>query len=358
MKRKKKRKEAEELAAKKKQEDLAAAEKKKIEQEKKALANAKKLEHEKQVREKLNEVKSKIEKEKEKYAQKLKQCDQKVKQCEVKLSQIDKKEPCKPLEKRPKPSEPVPESNPDFTSALSKIIHENMESAKEEILKKTIIEASKIYDQMKKSNISMSQSSNVVHSSVTCDGCHTNPIVGNRYKCTVCEDFDYCETCEEKYAEVHKHPFLKIRKPENAPVKILCAINDDVPNFDKSFHALEDQKNSTEIKLELPKFEDVKTQTNTTVVEVPKEIGPEEAFFENVKNVKEKEEPKGNIFENLLQKGIECMNKHFVNNQYNYLVNIARMNYDLSAVSDEQLLAALTATKGDIDMAVCILFSG
>ena len=48
------------------------------------------------------------------------------------------------------------------------------------------------------------------HYGIKCDGCNAFPIVGNRYKCMVCESFNYCENCEEKYANEHSHPFLKI----------------------------------------------------------------------------------------------------------------------------------------------------
>jgi len=111
-----------------------------------------------------------------------------------------------------------------------------MESAKDKILKKAIKEATKIFEKAKKSQQTSNQSyisssSNVIHSNVTCDGCKVSPILGNRYKCTVCQNFDYCDSCEEKYSEIHKHPFLKIRKPEIAPVKILCAINENIPEF-------------------------------------------------------------------------------------------------------------------------------
>ena len=63
------------------------------------------------------------------------------------------------------------------------------------------------------------------HSKVICDGCGMKPIVGVRYKCTVCENFDYCENCEKTLGEAHQHPFLKIRKPELAPVQIQCYVN-------------------------------------------------------------------------------------------------------------------------------------
>jgi hypothetical protein len=51
-----------------------------------------------------------------------------------------------------------------------------------------------------------------VHQRVSCDGCNAHPIVGTRYKCSVCPDFDFCEKCEA--TKEHSHPFLKIKKPE------------------------------------------------------------------------------------------------------------------------------------------------
>ncbi|XP_060818351.1 sequestosome-1 isoform X2 [Bombus pascuorum] len=49
----------------------------------------------------------------------------------------------------------------------------------------------------------------VVHSDVYCDGCD-NDIVGFRYKCIQCEDYDLCEQCE--IAQMHSHHYM-IRMP-------------------------------------------------------------------------------------------------------------------------------------------------
>jgi hypothetical protein len=35
----------------------------------------------------------------------------------------------------------------------------------------------------------------IQHIDITCDGCDCEPIIGNRYKCRLCEDRDLCETC-------------------------------------------------------------------------------------------------------------------------------------------------------------------
>jgi len=56
----------------------------------------------------------------------------------------------------------------------------------------------------------------VVHAAI-CDNCQ-NRIVGIRYKCFTCPDFDLCSTCEESSASVHNpsHVFAVIKKPYQA----------------------------------------------------------------------------------------------------------------------------------------------
>merc|ERR1719428_798928 len=50
-----------------------------------------------------------------------------------------------------------------------------------------------------------------VHRNVTCDICGQEGIVGTRYKCTVCPDYDLCQTCEPQHDR--SHPMLKINMP-------------------------------------------------------------------------------------------------------------------------------------------------
>ena len=53
-----------------------------------------------------------------------------------------------------------------------------------------------------------------VHYTVICDGCNMEPIVGKRYKCKFCDNFDYCENCYEKNKNEHSHEFKLIEKSE------------------------------------------------------------------------------------------------------------------------------------------------
>ena len=63
-----------------------------------------------------------------------------------------------------------------------------------------------------------------IHEQYTCDGCGVHPILGTRYKCSVCRNFDYCEACEANIE--HEHAFLKIRHPKQAPRMIFTALEE------------------------------------------------------------------------------------------------------------------------------------
>ncbi len=78
-------------------------------------------------------------------------------------------------------------------------------------------------------HMNMMEGGKPVHYHYICDGCEKQGIVGIRYKCTVCPDFDYCEECEKKFGEKHGHPFLKIRRPEFAPLYIHCHLPGNNP---------------------------------------------------------------------------------------------------------------------------------
>jgi hypothetical protein len=74
-------------------------------------------------------------------------------------------------------------------------------------------------------------SSGVQHPNVVCDGCQ-GYVYGVRYKCCMCPDFDFCETCEARDAHDPTHVFLKIRRPGIFSHVTVEAYRDDVP-----FHA-------------------------------------------------------------------------------------------------------------------------
>ena len=61
---------------------------------------------------------------------------------------------------------------------------------------------------------------------VYCNQCKGN-IVGIRYKCLVCEEFNFCEKCEDKFKDEHAHPMLKIYNKDMCPISINCSFIED-----------------------------------------------------------------------------------------------------------------------------------
>ena len=54
------------------------------------------------------------------------------------------------------------------------------------------------------------------HHGIKCQKCGMEPIIGYRYKCSVCTDFNLCDTCEQKneVLQEHLHDFIKMRNEE------------------------------------------------------------------------------------------------------------------------------------------------
>ena len=53
----------------------------------------------------------------------------------------------------------------------------------------------------------------IVHRNVRCEECGLDPLVGWRYMCTICDDYNLCENCEQGNAVKHGHPFIKVTYP-------------------------------------------------------------------------------------------------------------------------------------------------
>ncbi|PVU97752.1 hypothetical protein BB559_001923 [Furculomyces boomerangus] len=68
----------------------------------------------------------------------------------------------------------------------------------------------------------------IIHRGVTCDECNMYPVVGVRYKCTQCPDFDICENCEAKNSH-REHVMLKIKIP------VPSIMNDHAPILDSFY---------------------------------------------------------------------------------------------------------------------------
>jgi hypothetical protein len=70
-------------------------------------------------------------------------------------------------------------------------------------------------------------SKNVQHNGVYCDNCSVQNIVGVRYHCAMCTDYDLCEKCIDDVDTFHdnNHAFFRIYKNKDIIQKYPCMLN-------------------------------------------------------------------------------------------------------------------------------------
>ena len=81
-------------------------------------------------------------------------------------------------------------------------------------LEKNII--SELCNDIKNSQLispNQNSNSNIVHKGIKCNQCGKKDIIGIRYKCSTCPNYNLCENCEEDSTHDENHIFVKIREP-------------------------------------------------------------------------------------------------------------------------------------------------
>ena len=83
-----------------------------------------------------------------------------------------------------------------------------------------------------------------IHNNIKCEKCFQEPIIGNRYKCSVCNNYNLCEECEEKnsISDDHPHDFIKIRKNQKNNMKVTI-LNNNINNFNDDDNILNEINN-------------------------------------------------------------------------------------------------------------------
>lgn len=147
---------------------------------------------------------------------------------------IDFKEVQSQTETKPLIQEKVVEEDHKNPKKYKKLIKKHMKDienrydSKIESLENMIksLSTNSLKNSMKNSSVLTS------HIGVTCDGCNKNPIIGKRYKCLVCPDFDFCEECES--ANEHMHPMIRVASQTNS-----CLLN----RMQRKYSKLNSRKN-------------------------------------------------------------------------------------------------------------------
>ena len=95
----------------------------------------------------------------------------------------------------------------EIKEIIKKVIEEEIESIKQRIVQKSIMKANQMISHRMKTQTSL----NIIPNSIKCRGCLKIIKNGCIYICTICEDFKFCNECEQKSGKDHKHPLIKIR---------------------------------------------------------------------------------------------------------------------------------------------------
>ena len=132
-----------------------------------------------------------------------------------------------------KPVEFQEESNHMFFKS-NIIIPQKEEITEEEKIKQSIrelvqsklktLEKSIIEDISRKMDINPPN----VHKGIKCSYCGMENIVGIRYKCTMCPNYNLCEVCEENSEHDENHVLLKIKDPVKSEKVLEQKINDSI----------------------------------------------------------------------------------------------------------------------------------
>jgi len=144
------------------------------------------------------------------------------------------------------------------------------------------------------------------HKGFVCDGCNTTPIVGSRWNCNNCKDFDFCDPCFQTKKVNHdaKHTFTKA---ESKPLDFGVWVDflGEIQKEAEKYYQPKEKKE--EVKEE--KKEEVKKEVEEVEVEeisLYEEIDPIQPVFSEEKKeekkevVKEEEIKKPSQFENQL----------------------------------------------------------
>ena len=158
-----------------------------------------------------------------------------------------------------------------------------------------------------------------------CNLCNQYPIVKVLYYCPVCA-LPFCEKCEEKLGINHRHSILKVQT------------NEQYNDLNLKINGNSNQENNQN---------DNNENVNQSKIQ---------QFTNNIKNSFLGTFFGGNDKNNDAEQRENNGNQQFAPRQMS-LIQLARTQYDLNGISDNQLQDAINRTNGNIDKAIILLMS-
>ena len=165
-----------------------------------------------------------------------------------------------------------------------------------------------------------------------CNLCNEYPIVKVLYYCLVC-GIPLCQKCEEKLGINHRHSILKVQTKQQYD-----DLNLKINGVSKEIKNNENNENNPNQSI----IKNIATNLNSLKDSF---IG---TFFGDDKN----DENRNNI-----NRGLNNNNNQQKKKKKMSLIQLARAQYDLNGISDNQLQEAIEKTNGNIDDAIVLLMS-
>ena len=189
-----------------------------------------------------------------------------------------------------------------------KTIYEKKYKEKEDEIKEELNQLSQM---VMKSNANLNLSKieesfcNFEHKGIQCEKCFQEPIIGIRYKCLECENYNLCQKCEEENSieSFHDkdHNFIKIRKTKEVKEKIYSY---DCPNILNLIEYIEEGTKKADLKIILknngnenwPKgktkliFDESSQIEGDDIILEPQNIGEEKEYIVSLKNMERLQE--------------------------------------------------------------------
>ena len=165
---------------------------------------------------KINEYKKQVEE----YKSKIQKNDEYEKQIKEYKSEIDKS---KLIQNKQKSEIEKYKSEIDKSKLIQNKQKKEIEKYKSEIekIKLNLINNEQKQEELLKKSNQKEENLNFLivktkHKGIKCDQCFKEPIIGFRYKCSQCQNYNLCEVCEDNNAVFgyHPHDFIKIRKEQ------------------------------------------------------------------------------------------------------------------------------------------------
>lgn len=103
-------------------------------------------------------------------------------------------------------------------SDLKQMISNKLEKIGENIFNELYPQIEKEFKQKYSLTKPKLQSENENNTNIQCRGCNLTCFNGIRFKCAICEDFNYCQQCKNKYGATHGHKFIQLNTLEASKI--------------------------------------------------------------------------------------------------------------------------------------------